>query len=367
MRARSLNRSFFIFILFFVLFGFFIFSSASLGLLNRGGASYGRVAFGQLVILLAGLVALLIGAKFDYHLLRRLATPILLSAMVLSLLVFIPGFGFESGGARRWLLIGSRTFQPSEFLKLGLVIYLAAWLTRPGVQLTRWRSGLLPFLLLVSIAGVVLVLQPDLGTFFILLITSVTMFFVAGGRWSHLLVIFLLAIFGLTTVIISKDYARERIETFLNPEANVLTSSYQINQSLVAIGSGGLWGRGFGQSLQKFRHLPEPIGDSVFAVAGEEFGLVGGILIILSFIIFSVWGFRLALRASDHFGRLLVAGVVMSISSGAFVNIASMLGLVPLTGIPLIFISHGGSSLLFSLIGCGIILSVAKQSRRNLI
>ncbi|MEK7208879.1 MAG: FtsW/RodA/SpoVE family cell cycle protein [Patescibacteria group bacterium] len=365
MHRRVLNRRFFFFILALALGGFFIFLSASLGLLNRGGASYGRVILKQLLILIGAIGLMLMAANFDYHRLRRWALPIFLVALAVSLLVFVPGLGFSSGGARRWLSIGTQTFQPSELLKLGFIIYLAAWLTRTNVQLTSWASGFLPFVLLMGVTGATLIAEPDLGTFSVLAVSALVMFFVAGGHWRQLLLISVLGLILIGGTIAAKPYARERILTFIHPQENLLTSSYQLNQSLIAIGSGGWLGRGLGRSIQKFNYLPEPIGDSIFAVAAEEFGLFGGLSIILIFIIFAWWGLALAAQASDRFGRVLITGIIVLIATGAFVNIASMLGLLPLTGIPLIFISHGGSSLLFSLLGCGIILNVGRFALKS--
>ncbi|MEK7585471.1 MAG: putative peptidoglycan glycosyltransferase FtsW [Patescibacteria group bacterium] len=359
------GRYYFFFILIVVLIGFFVFSSAALGLLNRTGASYGRIVFNQFTLLLFSLAAMTFFANLDYRRLRRFALPAFLIALGLSLLVFVPGLGFASGGAHRWISLGSRTFQPSELLKLAFIIYLAAWLSRPNSDLPSWRSGLLPFLLLIGVTGASLIAEPDLGTFAILLAAAIGMFFVAGGRWVHLGVVFLLGASIFTVIILSKPYALDRVLTFINPDEKALTDSYQIKQSLIAIGSGGILGRGFGHSLQKFYHLPEPIGDSIFAVLGEEFGLLGGLTIIAIFIIFALWGFSIARHTTDRFGQLLVTGIVVLIATGAFVNIASMLGVFPLTGIPLTFVSHGGSSLLFSLIGCGIILNVAKREKKS--
>ncbi|MBI2100917.1 MAG: cell division protein FtsW [Candidatus Vogelbacteria bacterium] len=367
MRRPASNRRFFFFILAVALIGFFIFSSASLGLLDRDGASYSRIVLKQLVILAGALVAMIVMSSFNYHHLRRLALPLFIVSLILSLLVFVPGLGFASGGARRWISIGTQTFQPSELLKLAFIIYLAAWLSRTKVQTANWQYGLLPFFLIVGVTSATLIVEPDLGTFFVLIAAALAMFFAAGGPWRQVFVILLLALVAGGAVIAVKPYARERFLTFLNPTENLLTSSYQINQSLIAIGSGGLWGRGFSRSIQKFHYLPEPIGDSIFAVAGEEFGLIGGLFIIGIFVTFAVWGLWLARRVSDRFGQGLVVGIVILISTGAFVNIASMLGLLPLTGIPLAFVSHGGSSLLFSLIGCGIILNVTKQRSKLLL
>ena len=365
MRRRNLNRRFFFFILALTPGGFFIFLSASLGLLNRDGASYGRVVLKQLIILVAAIGLMLAAANFDYRRWRRWALPIFLATLAINLLVFVPGLGFSSGGARRWLSIGAQTFQPSELLKLGFIIYLAAWLTRSNIQLNSWAAGFLPFILLMGITGATLIAEPDLGTFSVLAVSALAMFFVAGGRWRQLFLIAGLGLVVLGGVIAVKPYAQDRILTFLNPQENLLTSSYQLNQSLITIGSGGWLGRGLGRSIQKFNYLPEPIGDSIFAVAAEEFGFLGGLLIILVFVVFSWWGLTLAARAPDRFGRVLITGIIVLIATGAFVNIASMLGLLPLTGIPLVFISHGGSSLLLSLLGCGIILSVGRFASKT--
>ncbi len=366
-RGKLNSRHFFFFILGITLIGFFIFSSASLGLLNRPGASYSRIFFNQLLTLIVSLVAMIGMANFDYRRLRQFALPIFLISLGISFLVFVPGIGFSSGGASRWISLGDRTFQPSELLKLAFIIYLAAWLSKTNNQLVKWQYGILPFGLLLAVTGLSLVAEPDLGTFSILTTAAVAMFFVAGARWRHLGLILLVGLSTFALLIATKPYARERILTFLNPEKNVQTSSYQINQALISIGSGGWLGQGFGRSFQKFRYLPEPIGDSIFAVAGEEFGFVGGFLIIGSFTIFLLWGLTIARQTHDRFGRLLITGIVILITTGAFVNIASMLALFPLTGIPLVFISHGGSSLLLSLVGCGIILNVAKHERKTLI
>src|SRR3989344_5787226 len=304
MDRRPSNRRFFFFILAVTLIGFFIFSSASLGLLNRDGANYSRIVLNQLLILAVSLAAMIAVSHFDYRHLLRLALPLFIIALAVSLLVFVPSLGFASGGAQRLISIGSRTFQPSELLKLALIIYLAAWFSRTKVQSGNWQYGLLAFFLSVGVTGVTLIAEPDLGTFFILIAAAMVIFFVAGGPWRHLFIILFLTLTVFGSVIAVKPYARERFLTFLNPTENLLTSSYQINQSLIAIGSGGLWGRGFGRSIQKFHYLPEPIGDSIFAVAGEEFGLIGGLFIIGILVAFAVWGLSLARRTTDRFGRV---------------------------------------------------------------
>jgi len=364
-KARLQNRHFFFFVLAVSLIGFFLFSSASLGLLNREGANYGQVVLTQFVILLISLVLMILLGKYDYRHLRSFALPIFITALAVNVLILISSLGFESGGGRRWLLLGGLSFQPSEFLKLASVVYLASWFTREHSRLDNWRDGLLPFLGFAAIISIILFLQSDFGTMFVLLGASMMMFFAAGARWKHLVIIILLAVLSFGALILFKPHAKERIATFLNPTQNLQSTGYQVNQSLITIGSGGFWGRGFGRSVQKFHYLPEPIGDSIFAVISEEFGFLGALMVVGIFLTFAFWGIRIANRAPDKLGSLLVVGVVSLITISAFVNISSMLGLVPLTGLPLVFFSKGGSSLMFALFGCGIILSVIRQSRNS--
>lgn len=357
------NRRFFFFIVTLAFAGFLIFSSASLGLLNRDGVTYAKVIWNQLATLLAGFLLLLLVGRFPYQYWRKISLWLFIVSFIATLLVFVPGIGFASGGAYRWFSIGSRTFQPAELLKFSFVIYLAAWLAKIRERVASWRFGFLPFLLFVGLAGVLLIAQPDIGTFLVLFAAAAAMFFFAGAKWRQLLVLGLIALLGFLLIIMFKPYARERILTLFYPNEKVDSSSWQINQSLIAIGSGGLTGRGFGQSLQKFNYLPEPIGDSIFAVTAEEFGFLGGGALVLAFALFAVWGLRIAARAPDRFGQLLVVGFVVLMTTGAFINIASMLGLFPLTGVPLLFVSHGGSALLFSMLGGGVILNVARARR----
>ena len=363
--ARRQSRRFFFFIVALTLVGFLIFSSAALGLLSGGGASYNRVVWNQFSVLILGLTGFILLGRLPYHYWRKFAIWLLFISFGLTLLVFIPDLGIKSGGAYRWLELGSRTFQPSELLKFSFVIYLAAWLAKIRERVITWQSGFLPFLLLIGLAGVVLITQPDIGTFAVLFSSAIAMFFVAGAKWRQLGALLLITGIGLTVVISINPYARERIFTFLNPGEKKDSSAWQINKSLLAIGSGQLTGRGFGQSLQKFNSLPEPIGDSIFAVTAEEFGLLGSVALIFVFTWFVFWSLRIASRAPDRFGQLLAVGLTVLLATGAFINMASMLGLLPLTGIPLLFVSHGGSALLFSLLGCGIIMNIARSSRAN--
>jgi cell division protein FtsW len=294
-----------------------------------------------------------------------LAVPIFVLAVGITLLVFVPGIGFEYGGATRWIHLGSVSFQPSEFLKLGVVILSALWLAKYRVHLSEFRYGLLPLIGLLGIAGAIMLAQPDTGTFLVIIAAVVAMYIAAGARLRDLVLLAGAAVAFIGSLAYFRPYIMNRILTFLDPSLDPLGTSYQIQQALIAIGSGGVFGRGFGQSVQKFDYLPEPIGDSIFAVAAEEFGFFGAMVLISLFILFAFRGFRIAARAPDHFGGLLVIGIVILIVSQSFINIASMIGVLPLTGLPLLFVSHGGSALFLALLEVGIVLNVSRYSRAS--
>lgn len=345
--------------------GFFIFSSASLGILASNEIKFSNVAFNQMFYgLFLGSLACLVFYKIDYRILQKNAFLILLFSIVLTALVFAPGIGVAHGGARRWLDFGFISFQPAELLKIGFVIYLSAWFAKVKDKIKTPSHGLAPLLALLGITGVVLLAQPDTDTYAVIFLAGLAIFISAKGKLSHLLTVGLLALVGLAAVVYARPYVKERFITFLDPASNIHTSSYQIRQSLIAIGSGGIWGRGFGKSIQKFSYLPEPIGDSIFAVAAEEFGFIGTSVLILLFIVFAFKGFRIASRSKDIFGGLLVVGIITLITTQMFINIGGMTGLIPLTGIPLPFVSHGGTALFITLVEVGIILNISKQSKK---
>lgn len=348
-----------------VIVGFFIFSSASLGLLAREGARFSSVAINQFALgIFGGSIALFITSSIHYRFWRKYALYIFLFAIGLTLLVFVPGIGAEYGGAQRWLLLGPFSFQAAELLKIAFVIYFAAWLSGVRDKLHTFSYGLFPLIFLLGIIGAILIAQPDTGTFMVIFITAVAMFVAAGARFRDVLAIGAIAALGLLTLVFTHPYIKDRLLTFFNPATDPLGASYQIQQSLIAIGSGQFFGRGFGQSIQKFEYLPEPIGDSIFAVFAEEFGFIGSVLLIFLFLFFAFRGLRIAAEAPDYFGGLLAVGIVILIVSQSLINIASMLGVLPLTGLPLLFVSHGGTALFFALAEVGILLNISKFRRR---
>ncbi len=344
-----------------VILGFFIFTSASLGLLARDGASFGSVAFNQFFLgIIGGSAALLITSSIYYRNWRQYAFYIFIIGIIFTLAVFIPGLGMSYGGATRWIDLGFTTVQPSEFLKIAFVIYIASLLSGTHRQIESWRYGFLPFLGTLSVVGLVMLALPDTDTFMIMAGAGMAMFIVAGARPKQLLVLAVGAVLLLLIVAHFRPYVMDRFTTFLNPEADPQGSSYQIQQSLIAVGSGGFLGRGYGQSIQKFEYLPEPIGDSVFAVYAEEFGFAGSFVLIMLLAGFTFRGYKIATESEDLFGMLLVVGFMTLIVSQAFLNIAAMVGLAPLAGLPLPFISHGGTALVATLASLGIVLNVSK-------
>lgn len=362
MKRAHTDKILFFISLALIIIGFIIFTSASLGLLTREGARFGAVALKQLVFGIGfGTILFFISSNLNYKLWRKYAFYIFGFSLFLTLLVFVPGLGFEHGGAKRWIEIGSFSFQPGEFLKLGFIIYFAAWLSAIKKQSDSLKFGLYPYIGLSAIVGIILLLQPDTDGFLITAMAGFVMLFIAGTRLKYLGLLILVGIIFLSGLVAYRPYIKDRLMTFINIQsADQLGAGYQINQSLIAIGSGGMWGRGFGQSIQKFEYLPEPIGDSIFAVASEEFGFWGSTILILLFLAFGLRAIKIGINCDDTFGMLLSVGIAMHIVGQSFLNIASMLGLFPLSGTPLIFVSQGGTALMLALLEVGILLSISR-------
>lgn len=363
---HHIDRTFLFVTITLVTAGLFIFSSASLGLLSRSGASFSSVAFSQFMFgIVGGSLALFFTTSIHYRLWRQYAFYIFVIGIILTLAVFIPGLGFEHGGARRWISIGSFSFQPAEIFKIAFVIYVATWLSGVRKQLNTFTSGTLPFLGILAIAGAVLLIQPDTDTYLMMVASALAMFIVAGGRIRDVIIMGLLGCLLLGILAFTRPYILDRILTFTNPELDPQGSGYQIKQSLIAVGSGGLFGRGYGQSIQKFEYLPEPNTDSIFAVFAEEFGFFGACVLVFLFIAFAFRGYRIATHARDSFGMILVVGIVTLIIAQTFLNIAAMVGIMPLSGLPLPFISHGGTALCMTLASVGIILNISRYQRSH--
>lgn len=360
MRTLSGDRLFFLIVVALVVGGTAIFLSASLGLLARQNADLGHLALTQLALgLVPGALALAIIRFMPPAVIVRGVLPFYIFALILTALVFVPGIGVHTNGASRWLSVGPVTVQPAEFLKLAVVLMFAAYLAKMKSRLSNVRYGLLGFGVIVGIPSLLLIMQPNTSTTLVLGATAAAMYFIAGAPWRDFGILAVIAVVGLGLILWQRPYAMKRFETFLNPADNSLTSGYQIQQSLIAVGSGGLLGRGYGQSVQKFNYLPEAVDDAIFAVYAEEFGFVGAILLVVLFLAFAARGFMIAAEASSAFGTFAAAGLTLIITISAFLNIGAMLSIFPLTGLPLPFISHGGTALLAALASVGIILNIA--------
>ncbi len=361
---RSIDYIFLTLALILVVAGIFAFFSASLGVLARSESVFYQILISQIALGLGGgMVALYFAIRIPYKFWRTHAGVLLIAAIGLAALVFVPHLGFAHGGARRWIKLLGVSFQPVEFLKVAFVMYIAAWLSWAKKRVENPLYGILPLVIVLGIIAGVLLFQPDTKSLILMSATGLGMLFLSGTPWKHLLALGGIAVAVFVTFAFSTPYLRQRVETFLHPSNDPTGSSYQLQQSLIAIGSGEVRGRGFGQSIQKFNYLPEPQGDSIFAVIGEEFGFVGSTIIVLLYILFAMRGLWIARRAPDSFSGLLASGLVILITLQVFMNIASIVGLFPLTGVPLVFMSQGGTSLLVSLAMVGIILGISRERK----
>lgn len=358
-----IDKKLFVTVLIVLFFGLVIFGSAALGLLTSNEAKFYSVVETQLIYaLIGGALALLIGIYLPYKFYEKHAYAIFGASLVFTALVFMPGLSSYHGGAHRWIDLGAFSVQPSEALKLAFVIVVAAWCTKYRSVFKNWKYGLLPYLVGTGLVSILLLLQPDFGTYLVIVSSSFVVYFVGGARKKHMYALVLLCLVGFVTLIAVRPYMLERVKTFFNSTHDVRGSSWQLNQSLIAIGSGGPLGRGLGQSVQKFNYLPEPIGDSIFAVLGEELGFLGVVIIVILYGIVGVRGYMISIYSEDQFGRLLAVGIVTIVISQAVINVGSMLGLVPLMGVPLPLVSHGGTALMAALFELGVLLNISKTS-----
>ena len=350
-----------------------VFSLLTIGLVMYFSASFGLFAkdhhlFYISLIKHIGLGAIggvllmfLVSHYLPISLLDKYAYVLYFLSLLVTGLVFIPGLGFSHGGASRWISFGFITFQPVEFLKVGALIALSHWLIRYGKSIREWKGFVIYFLLLVPTA-IVLLLQPDTSSTVLIFLIAWVLAFLRGAKFSHLIISAFIAVFALGGLIAYRPYIRERIDVYFHPEHDPLGAGYQIRQSKVAIGSGEIIGRGIGKSGHKFgSYLPEASSDSIFAIYAEETGFVGSFLLIILYIAFLFFGIRIAKRAKHPFEQNLVVGLVLFIVIQSLLNIATISGLIPLSGFPLIFMSGGGTALLISLIEVGVILAVARR------
>lgn len=343
-----------------------IFSASFAKNLPKGGDAYYYLQK-QFLWVVLGTLAFIVTSRLDYHLWRRYSIAALGLAFVLLIAVLLPGLGIEALGAKRWLNLGPLpTFQPSELAKLALILYMADWLTQKGPRLRSWLTGVLPFALILGGLIFFVMLEPDLGTSSLLAIIGITMFLVAGADLRQFVLFLVSGASAFVTLALASSYRRERLSLFLKSESELRAaangSAWQLIQARLAIGSGGVFGLGLGMSRQKYAWLPEAHTDAIFAVIAEELGLIGCGVLLALFLLLAVRGYRVALRAPDPFGVLLATGIVSWLVFQALINIGGITTTIPFTGVPLPFISYGGTSLIVDLAAFGVLLNVSRQT-----
>lgn len=309
----------------------------------------------QLIWVSIGLVSMIFFTGFDYKKFKFLSVPLLFCSVLLLLAVFIPGLGVSGGGAHRWLRLGMVTIQPAEIIKLTGVIYLAV--------LFEKQVRLLPFLILVvGVTLITAVLQKDLGSTSVFVATSIIVYLASGGSIGYFIISLPIGMLAFLLLVLTSGYRSKRIFALLDPFSDPQGFTYHISQVLIALGSGGLFGLGLGHSRQKFEYIPEVSTDSIFGIIGEELGFVGGSLVIVLFALFLIRGCKIAQNCQDNFGKILALGLTSWLGIQAIVNLSSMTALLPLTGVPLPFISYGGSALVANLTAVGILLNISRQN-----
>jgi len=326
----------------------------------------------HIIRVLIGLGAMMIAARVNYHIFRKLSRAGLIAAFVLLVYVLFAGTGVAKG-ASRWLNLGGVTFQPSEFAKYALIFYMADALVRKRDKLGSFTDGYLPLLIILGGIAALILLEPDFSTAAVITFLVLMLFFAGAVRMRHICATGIAALPFFAMAVYTSPYRMKRFLSFLNPEADPLGAGYQIKQSLISLGSGGLFGLGIGQSKQKLLYLPEPHTDFIFAILGEELGFIGAVTVLTLFLVILWRGMVIAKNASDSYGRLLAAGITLCIVVPAFINTGVVCGALPATGMPMPFISYGGSSLLFTLTAVGILINISSRplkgavySKRNL-
>ncbi len=364
-KIKEIDKVFLWTVITLVIIGFVFFISASMGMLAKDNLQFSSVVSRQIFFgIIFGSIACFIFSKIDYRIYNKYSSLIFILSIIITSLVFVPGLGTDLNTfAKRWVSIFGFTFQPVAILNIGFIIYWSAWLSFIKERVSTFKYGFLPLLVLISIVGALLLKQPDTDSFLILCLTAAAMFIVAGGRKRYIAALALIGFIALIVLAFNRPYIMSRIQTYINPGENSQTSGYQIQQSLIAVGSGQVFGRGLGQSIQKYKFLPESISDTIFAVLAEEGGFVWSVIVIGLFLFFVFRGLKIAIKSPDLFGGLLVVGIVILTVLQSFINIASVLGIIPFSGLPLAFFSQGGTAMLMVLVQIGIVLNVSKFSK----
>ena len=357
---KKINKKLLLSVIILSLFGLLmIYSSSSIWASYKFNDPY-KYLKTQSLFLLISYIIINIVSKIPYQIYKKYSNPILLSCIVLLILVLIPGIGTIRNGSRSWFGIGSFGIQPSEFAKLGLIIFTSKYLSNNKIK--DIKTSVLPILLVVFIIFALIMLQPDFGTGVIIVISIISLLFISGVNMNFFIKMGIIGLIGIITLVIIAPYRMQRITSFLNPWSDPLGSGFQIIQSLYAIGPSGLLGTGLGNSIQKHFYLPEPQTDFIFSIISEELGFLGVIIISTLFIIIIYQGFKISINQEDNFSKYLSFGITFSIAFQTILNLMVVVGLIPVTGVTLPFLSYGGSSLLVSMTEIGILLNISRYN-----
>ena len=345
-----------------ILFGLImIYSASSIWAMYKFSDSFKYVKQ-QGLFILVGVILVFVIRKIDYRIYYKNATKIFFSCIVLLILVLIPGIGSVRNGSRSWFGIGSFGIQPSEFAKVGLIILTSKYLSKSNKFVKDIKRGVIPILSVLFLVFGLIMLQPDFGTGMIIVVSILAMLFIAGVNMKFFIGLGLIGVIGIVILIVIAPYRMDRITSFIDPWSDPLGTGFQIIQSLYAIGPGGLLGMGFLKSRQKQFYLPEPQTDFIFSIISEEFGILGVVIISSLFILLLLFGIKIALNTKDNFAKLLSFGLIFQMLIQAVMNLMLVIGLIPVTGVTLPFLSYGGSSLLVSMVAIGIIMNISKNS-----
>lgn len=366
MHKNGFDKPFIFILATIILFGIIMLASASspIGYAQFNSPYYfikSQILFG----LLPGLLAFYICLHIRSDIWRKFSFAIYIFSIILLVAVLIPGLGLTINGAQSWISIFNYTFQPSELSKLAIILLMSAYLSDSSRNLNNFKEGIMPVLLMLVPTIILIGLQPDIGTLSILAMVIFVILFIAGVPRFYLAILGLIAIVSFVALLFMAPYRVQRLTTFLHPELDPKGIGYQINQSFLAVGSGGMWGMGYGQSRQKYQYLPEVQADSIFAIIAEEMGFIFSLLFIGLFVFLGWRGLKIAKAAPDKYSYLITVGIITWFIWQSIMNIGSIVGAMPLTGVPLPFVSHGGSALVVGLASVGIVAQISKEAKIN--
>jgi cell division protein FtsW len=361
---KKIDKPFFILSLSLIVVGIFIFYSAVLGFASRQNIEYSGLIFNQLVIgLIAGSLIAFILFSIKYKFLKKVAPWIFLLALLMMFMVFIPGLGYEYNGARRWISVFGVSFQPTELIKISSIIFFSAWISKFQKRTEKTRFGIFSLAAIVILSAIPLILQRDFDAIVLLSIPLVSILFVSKAPVKDILIFGLIGIVCVGIIGLSFSHVRSRALSFFDSGNDSRGGNFQVQQALIAVGSGEFFGKGYGQSVQKFKYLPEPAGDSIFAVYAEEMGFVGGTFLIILYTLWALRGYKISMLMKDNFAKYFITGSVTLIITQSFMNIGSMLGILPIVGMPLVFVSQGGTALMINLCIVAIILDMSTGTK----